>query len=71
LELLDGLYESAKKAGYDVILSALTTRRDERRAVETCLISGVEAAFRSTHRVFEGGFVHERRGVSEFAEHRP
>ena len=35
LELLDGLYSTAEQLGCDVILSALTTHRDERRAVET------------------------------------
>ncbi len=37
LELLDGLYATAESSGCDVILSALTTHRDERRAVETLL----------------------------------
>jgi len=37
LELLDGLYVAAEKAGYELILSALTPSRDERRAVETLL----------------------------------
>jgi DNA-binding LacI/PurR family transcriptional regulator len=37
LELLDGLYSAADAADCDLILSALTPRRDERRAVETLL----------------------------------
>lgn len=37
LELLDGLYVAADAAGYELILSALTPSRDERRAVETLL----------------------------------
>jgi DNA-binding LacI/PurR family transcriptional regulator len=37
LELLDGVYSAADGSGYDVILSALTPSRDERRAVETLL----------------------------------
>ena len=37
LELLDGLYAAAEEVGYDLILSALTQGRDERRAVETLL----------------------------------
>lgn len=37
LELLDGLYAAAEEVGYDLILSALTPSRDERRAVETLL----------------------------------
>jgi len=43
LELLDGLYAAAEKAGYNVILSALTASRDERRAVETLLDFRCEA----------------------------
>jgi DNA-binding LacI/PurR family transcriptional regulator len=43
LELLDGLYVAAEKAGYDLILSALTPSRDERRAVETLLDFRCEA----------------------------
>ena len=43
LELLDGLYAAAESAGYEVILSALTTSRDERRAVETLLDFRCEA----------------------------
>lgn len=37
LELLDGLYTAAERAGADVILSAVTTNRDELRAVGTLL----------------------------------
>lgn len=44
LELLDGLYAAAEQAGYEVILSALTPSRDERRAVETLLDFRCEAA---------------------------
>jgi DNA-binding LacI/PurR family transcriptional regulator len=43
LELLDGLYAAAEKAGYELILSALTPSRDERRAVETLLDFRCEA----------------------------
>jgi len=43
LEVLDGLYAAAEKAGYDIILSALTSNRDERRAVETLLDFRCEA----------------------------
>jgi DNA-binding LacI/PurR family transcriptional regulator len=43
LELLDGLYVAAAKAGYELILSALTPSRDERRAVETLLDFRCEA----------------------------
>lgn len=43
-ELLDGLYVAAEKAGYQVILSALTPNRDEGRAVETLLDFRCEAA---------------------------
>jgi DNA-binding LacI/PurR family transcriptional regulator len=43
-ELLDGLYVAAEKAGYQVILSALTPSRDEARAVETLLDFRCEAA---------------------------
>jgi DNA-binding LacI/PurR family transcriptional regulator len=43
LELLDGLYAAAERAGYEVILSALTASRDERRAVETLLDFRCEA----------------------------
>ena len=42
-ELLDGLYVAAKKAGYELILSALTPSRDERTAVETLLDFRCEA----------------------------
>jgi DNA-binding LacI/PurR family transcriptional regulator len=44
LELLDGLYAAAESAGYELILSALTPSRDERRAVETLLDFRCEAA---------------------------
>ena len=44
LELLDGLYVAAEKADYQLILSALTPRRDEREAVETLLDFRCEAA---------------------------
>ena len=37
LEFLDGLYVAARKADYQLILSALTPRRDEGEAVETLL----------------------------------
>ena len=43
-ELLDGLYVAAEKADYQLILSALTPRRDEREAVETLLDFRCEAA---------------------------
>ncbi|MGK5111399.1 MULTISPECIES: LacI family DNA-binding transcriptional regulator [unclassified Geodermatophilus] len=43
LELLDGLYVAAGAAGYELILSALTPSRDERRAVETLLDFRCEA----------------------------
>jgi DNA-binding LacI/PurR family transcriptional regulator len=43
LELLDGLYAAAEEAGYELILSALTPSRDERRAVETLLDFRCEA----------------------------
>jgi DNA-binding LacI/PurR family transcriptional regulator len=43
LELLDGLYVAAEKAGYELILSALTPSRDERQAVETLLDFRCEA----------------------------
>jgi DNA-binding LacI/PurR family transcriptional regulator len=43
-DLLDGLYVAAGKAGYELILSALTPSRDERTAVETLLDFRCEAA---------------------------
>ena len=43
LELLDGLYAAAEHAGYQLILTALTPSRDERRAVETLLDFRCEA----------------------------
>jgi DNA-binding LacI/PurR family transcriptional regulator len=43
LELLDALYVAAERAGYELILSALTPSRDERRAVETLLDFRCEA----------------------------
>jgi DNA-binding LacI/PurR family transcriptional regulator len=42
-ELLDGLYVAAKKADYELILSALTPSRDERTAVDTLLDFRCEA----------------------------
>jgi len=42
-ELLDGLYVAAQKAGYELILSALTPSRDERTAMETLLDFRCEA----------------------------
>jgi DNA-binding LacI/PurR family transcriptional regulator len=42
-ELIDGLYAAAGKAGYELILSALTSSRDERTAVETLLDFRCEA----------------------------
>jgi DNA-binding LacI/PurR family transcriptional regulator len=35
LELLDGLYAAADDCGWDIVLSALTARRDERRALDS------------------------------------
>jgi DNA-binding LacI/PurR family transcriptional regulator len=35
LELIDGLYAAAEELGWDLVLSALTTSRDERRALES------------------------------------
>jgi DNA-binding LacI/PurR family transcriptional regulator len=43
MELLDGLYVAAQKADYQLILSALTPRRNEREAVETLLDFRCEA----------------------------
>lgn len=43
-ELLDGLYAAAEKVDHQVMLSALTPSRDERRAVETLLDFRCEAA---------------------------
>ncbi|HEX2072239.1 MAG TPA: LacI family DNA-binding transcriptional regulator [Geodermatophilus sp.] len=43
LDLLDGLYRAADRAGYELILSALTPSRDEQRAVETLLDFRCEA----------------------------
>ena len=42
-ELLDGLYAAAATVGYELILSALTPRRDEHTAVETLLDFRCEA----------------------------
>jgi DNA-binding LacI/PurR family transcriptional regulator len=42
-ELLDGLYDAAAACGYELFLSALTPRRDERTAVETLLDLRCEA----------------------------
>jgi DNA-binding LacI/PurR family transcriptional regulator len=44
LEFLDGLYVAAKKVGYQIILSALTPRRDEGEAAATLLDFRCEAA---------------------------
>ena len=44
LEFLDGLYVAAKKADYQLILSALTPRRDDGEAVETLLDFRCDAA---------------------------
>jgi DNA-binding LacI/PurR family transcriptional regulator len=44
LEFLDGLYVAARKADYQLILSALTPRRDEGEAVETLLDFRCDAA---------------------------
>jgi len=44
LEFLDGLYIAAKKADYQLILSALTPRRGEGEAVETLLDFRCDAA---------------------------
>jgi DNA-binding LacI/PurR family transcriptional regulator len=35
LELIDGLYAAAEEQGWDLVLSALTSSRDERRALES------------------------------------
>lgn len=43
LEFLDGLYSAAEKADYQIILTAMTPSRDERRAVETLLDFRCEA----------------------------
>jgi DNA-binding LacI/PurR family transcriptional regulator len=42
-DLLDGLYVAAEKAGYELILSAVTRSRDDRTAVETLLDFRCEA----------------------------
>lgn len=42
-ELLGDLHAAADEAGYDIVVSPLTRRRDERRAVETLIDSRVEA----------------------------
>jgi len=34
-DLLEGLYEAAEKSGHDLVLSALTSRRDEQRALRS------------------------------------
>lgn len=34
-DLLEGLYEAAESRGHDLVLSALTSRRDERRAIRS------------------------------------
>ena len=35
LDLLEGLYEAAEKSGHDLVLSALTSRRDEQQALRS------------------------------------
>ena len=42
-ELVEDLYEAAERQGYDVVLSAVTRTRDERRAVETLVDFRCEA----------------------------
>ncbi|HYN17536.1 MAG TPA: LacI family DNA-binding transcriptional regulator, partial [Actinomycetes bacterium] len=42
-ELVEDLYEAAEQQGYDVVLSAVTRTRDERRAVETLVDFRCEA----------------------------
>lgn len=44
LDLVEGVYREAEKAGFQVILSALTPQRDERQAVGTLLDFRCEAA---------------------------
>ena len=34
-ELIDGLYTAAEEQGWDLVLSALTSSRDERRALDS------------------------------------
>jgi DNA-binding LacI/PurR family transcriptional regulator len=57
IELLDGLYAAAERAGYELILSGLTAHRDERRAMETLLDFRCEAAIllsETSHSVLAG-----------------
>ncbi|MFJ3667269.1 LacI family DNA-binding transcriptional regulator [Streptomyces sp. NPDC090106] len=42
-ELVDHLHAEAEKAGYDLVLSTVTPRRDERAALQTLLSFGSEA----------------------------
>jgi DNA-binding LacI/PurR family transcriptional regulator len=42
-DLVDGIYAAAEEAGYDVVLSAVTQRRNEDTAVETLLADRCEA----------------------------
>lgn len=42
-DLVDGIYAAAEEAGYDVVLSAVTQRRNEDAAVETLLADRCEA----------------------------
>src|SRR4029450_9301746 len=42
-ELVEDLYEAAERQGYDVVLSAVTRTRDERRATETLVDFRCEA----------------------------
>ena len=42
-DLVEGIYAAAENDGYDVVLSAMTPRRDEERALETLLADRCEA----------------------------
>ena len=42
-QLVEDMHETAEHQGYDVVLSAVTRGRDERRAIETLLDSRCEA----------------------------
>jgi len=42
-EIIDGLYSAAEEQGWDLVLSALTSTRDESRAVESLRDHGVDA----------------------------
>ena len=42
-ELIDGLYAAAEERGWDLVLSALTSSRDERRALESLRDFGFDA----------------------------